>query len=94
MDRTLGRILKIAGVGIVLWSLSLVWPEVNLILTPPLMTSLVVLAAGLTLGLALAAFWYARQKQLTPDHLCPEGATQKKIHRDRHPSRPMHIKPV
>lgn len=96
MERATGRILKIVGVGIVLWSLSLVWPEVNLVLTPPLMTSLVVLVAGLTLGLALAAFWYARHKQLTPglDYICLEGASQKKINRDRHPSRPMHITPV
>lgn len=96
MERALGRILKIAGLGIFLWSLSLVWPEVNLVLTPPLMTSLVVLVAGLTLGIALAALWYARHKQLTPvlDYVCLEGAIQKRVKRDSHPSRPLHITSV
>lgn len=93
MDRALGKVLKIAAVGVFLWSMSLAWPEVNLMLTPPVMTSLVVLATGLTLGIALAGFWYARHKQLTPglDYVCLEGTIQKKINRDRHPSQPLHI---
>ena len=96
MEDTRGRVLKIALLGVFLWSLSLVWPEVNLVLTPPLMTSLVVLVAGLTLGIALAAFWYARHKRLTPalDYMCLEETIQNKINRDRQPSRPLHITSV
>lgn len=40
--------LKIVGLGVVIWGLSLLWPEVNLVLTPPVMI-------GAVLGLGGAA---------------------------------------
>ena len=40
--------LKIIGLGVVIWGLSLLWPEVNLVLTPPVMI-------GAMLGLGVAA---------------------------------------
>jgi len=40
--------LKLVGMGVVIWGLSLLWPEVNLALTPPIMI-------GMVLGLGVAA---------------------------------------
>ena len=40
--------LKLIGLGVVIWGLSLLWPEVNLVLTPPVII-------GLALGLGAAA---------------------------------------
>jgi len=40
--------LKFVGMGIVIWGLSLLWPEVNLVLTLPVMI-------GVVLGLGSAA---------------------------------------
>jgi hypothetical protein len=40
--------LKIVGLGVAIWGLSLLWPEVNLVLTPPVMI-------GVVLGLGAAA---------------------------------------
>lgn len=96
MKRLPGNVLKIAGLGVFLWSLSLLWPDVNLILTPPVMARVVVLVSGLALGLALAAFWYARHKQLASglDPLYIDGPARKKIDQERHPSRPLHISSV
>lgn len=40
--------LRIVSLGIVIWGLSLLWPEINLILSPKVMTGL-----GLALGIAM-----------------------------------------
>jgi hypothetical protein len=40
--------LKIVGLGVAIWGLSLLWPEVNLVLTPPVMI-------GVVLGLGVVA---------------------------------------
>ena len=40
--------LKFVGLGVAIWGLSLLWPEVNLMLTLPMMT-------GVVLGLGAAA---------------------------------------
>jgi uncharacterized membrane protein len=40
--------LKFVGLGVAIWGLSLLWPEVNLMLTPPTMM-------GVVLGLGAAA---------------------------------------
>jgi hypothetical protein len=45
------KMLRLAGLGIAIWGLSLVWTEVNLILTPSMMV-------GLILGLAAVAVVY------------------------------------
>jgi len=44
----IGKGLKFVGLGVAIWGLSLLWPEVNLILTPPMMM-------GVVLGLGTAA---------------------------------------
>jgi hypothetical protein len=46
--------LKLIGLGVAIWGLSLLWPEVNLMLTPPMMIGVV-----LSLGAAalLAYVW-------------------------------------
>ena len=41
------KVLKIIGLGVAIWGLSLLWPEVNLVLTPPVMI-------GVVLGLGAA----------------------------------------
>lgn len=46
--RMLMKGLKIIGLGVVIWGLSLLWPEVNPVLTPPVMI-------GGMLGLGVAA---------------------------------------
>ena len=43
--------LKILSVGIVVWGLTLLWPEVNLWLTPPVMVTLAI-------GLSAVSFAY------------------------------------
>jgi len=43
------KALKIIGLGIAIWGLSLVWPEVNLLLTSPVMI-------GLGLGLTVLIY--------------------------------------
>lgn len=42
------KALKVIGLGIAIWGLSLLWPEINLLLSPRVMTGL-----GLSLGIAL-----------------------------------------
>lgn len=43
--------LKILSVGLVLWGMTLLWPDVNLWLTPPVMITLVI-------GLSVISFAY------------------------------------
>ena len=45
------KLLRFAGLGIVIWGLSLVWPQVNQILTPTVMM-------GTILGLGAATLAY------------------------------------
>lgn len=55
------KVLRLAGLGIVIWGLSLLWPEVNQVLTPSL-------AIGMTLGLGLAALAYVFLQRLDHRH--------------------------
>ena len=43
------RVLKFIGLGIIVWGLSLLWPQVNQLLTPPIVS-------GIVLGLGAVAF--------------------------------------
>lgn len=45
------RVLRFVGLGIVVWSLSLLWPQVNQLLTLPIVS-------GIGLGLGTVAFGY------------------------------------
>ena len=45
------KLLRFAGVGIVIWGLSWLWPQVNQVLAPPVMI-------GMILGLAAATLAY------------------------------------
>jgi hypothetical protein len=71
------RALKLVGLGIALWGLSLLWPEVNWALTPPVMM-------GLVLGLGAAALAYVVSQRLDGRHN-GDGAGQD------HPTRPIPV---
>ena len=71
------KMLKLAGLGIAIWGLSLVWTEVNLILTPSVMV-------GLVLGLgAVAAVYRLNQRR------CHQDADHTPRH--THPTRPIPV---
>jgi len=53
--------LKLIGLGVAIWGLSLLWPEVNLMLTPPVMIKVV-------LGLGAAALLVYVLSQLLDQH--------------------------
>jgi hypothetical protein len=48
--------LKMIGLGIVVWSLSLVWPEINNVVTWEVMLFLALALAGLVLAYALQQY--------------------------------------
>lgn len=50
------KALKLVGLGVVIWGLSLIWPEANQLLSPPVM-----LGGALALGVAAAA-WLLMQR--------------------------------
>lgn len=55
------KVLKIIGLGVVIWGLSLFWPDLNRVFTPLMMTRLV-----LGLGLAyLLGQYLGRSQQVT-----------------------------
>jgi hypothetical protein len=55
------KVLRLAGLGVVIWGLSLLWPGVNQLLTPPLMI-------GLILGLGASALAYGLIQRLDYHH--------------------------
>lgn len=71
------RMLKIIGLGLLIWSLGLLWPEIDLALI------LAVLVAGVVLvgSVALAMSWW--------QHL--DGSNHPHIGRPRQPSRPVPV---
>ena len=71
------KMLRLAGLGIAIWALSLVWTEVNLILTPPMMV-------GLILGLVAVAVVYRLSQRR-----CPEDTDHTTRH--THPTRPIPV---
>jgi hypothetical protein len=72
-------ILKWMGLGVAIWSLSLVWPEVNLVLTLPVIAGLVLALGAIILG------YYHRQIGRGQAERCNEN---KQKHSSR-PSRPV-----
>jgi hypothetical protein len=69
------KALKLAGLGFAIWTLSLVWPEINQILGPMVMT-------GTMLALGMVTVVYALIKHF--------GNGQPGQYSDQdHPSRPM-----
>ena len=84
-----GRIikgLKIAGLGIVIWSLSLVWPEVNSVQPWPVL-------AGLASGLGTVVLFYVlKAVSLTPgfEHT-HSAATYGHGREPRRPSHPLRL---
>jgi hypothetical protein len=56
--------LKLVGMSVVIWGLSLLWPDVNLVLTPPVMIG-VVLGLGAT---ALLAYILVQRLDQRHDH--------------------------
>jgi threonine/homoserine/homoserine lactone efflux protein len=71
------RVLRFVGLGIVIWGLSLLWPQANQLLTPPIVS-------GIVLGLGAVAFAYVAIQRL--DHGQGDDGTSQ----DR-PSRPMPV---
>jgi hypothetical protein len=71
------KLLKLAGLGIAIWGLSLVWPEVNLALTPAVMV-------GLVLGLGVAALFYDLSRHPGHSHHGNSAGQD-------HPSRPIPV---
>jgi hypothetical protein len=71
------RVLRIAGLGVVFWGLSLLWPQANQLLTTPVMIKMLI-------GLGAVAPVYVLIRRLNYHHN-DEGVGQ-----DR-PSRPMPV---
>ncbi len=77
------KMLNLAGLGILgiaIWALSLVWTEVNLILTPSIMIGLIV---GLT---AVSVVYRFSQRRCPEDHKDTDHTT-----RHTHPTRPLPV---
>jgi hypothetical protein len=55
------KALKIVGLGIVTWGLSLLWPQINQLLAPPIVV-------GVILGLSVGACAYVMIQRLDHDH--------------------------
>jgi hypothetical protein len=47
--RLIMKELKLAGLGVAIWGLGLLWPEVNLVLAPPAMIGVVVVLVAYAL---------------------------------------------
>jgi hypothetical protein len=75
--------LKWIGLGVAIWSLSLVWPEVNLVLTPPVMAGLALALGAIILAYALG--YYYRQN----DQAQTERSNKNKQKHSSRPSRPV-----
>ena len=71
------RVLKFVGLGIIIWGLSMVWPQVNQLLTPPIMS-------GIALGLGAVTFAYVTIRRLDRDQI-DTGTSQD------HPTHPMPV---
>ena len=71
------KMLRLAGLGIAIWALSLVWTEINLVLTPSMMI-------GLVLGLGAVAAVYGLSQQR--GHQNTDHTT-----RHTHPTRPIPV---
>jgi hypothetical protein len=55
------KALRLVGLGVVIWGLSLLWPEVNQVLTPWV-------TIGITLGLGAVALAYLLIPRLGREH--------------------------
>jgi hypothetical protein len=75
--------LKWIGLGVVIWSLSLAWPEINLILTPPVLAGLV-----LALGAVILAYILGYYHRQIDQGQTEPGNENKQKHSSR-PSRPV-----
>lgn len=67
------KALKLAGLGVLIWGLSLLWPEVNQVLTPWV-------TIGITLGLGALALAYIFIHRLGYQH---HGGDAGQDHRSR-----------
>jgi hypothetical protein len=71
------RVLRFVGLGIITWGLSLLWPQVNQLLTPPIVS-------GIVLGLGAVAFAYVTIRRLDQSQV-DAGTSQD------HPTHPMPV---
>jgi hypothetical protein len=74
---TLRKVLTIIGLGLLIWSLGLVWPELDLTIGLGILVAIAMLASSV--GLAL------RWRHFSPDQ------NQANKTRPRHPSRPIAV---
>ena len=72
------KTLKIIGLGIAIWALSLVWPEINQTLSPQIMTRA-------SIGLSVVILIYQLTLHLKKRRQQPTNQGS----RSNHPSRPM-----
>jgi hypothetical protein len=56
------NVLKWLGLGVAIWGVSLLWPEINLALTPPVMAGLVLALAAIILAYILG-YYHSRIDQ-------------------------------
>ncbi len=77
------NMLKWLGLGAAIWSLSLLWPEINLILTPSVLAGMIFALATIILAYVLG--YYHSQIDQNKVHCRDEG---KQKHSSR-PSRPV-----
>lgn len=74
------KLLRIAGLGGLVWGTSLVWPEINLALAPPVLT-------GLAAWLAMASLFYLANR---PPARCPMPYRREQP--SNRPSRPVPLR--
>lgn len=77
------NILKWLGLGVVIWSMTLVWPEINLALTLPVIMGLIVALTAIILAYVLGYYHSQVDQSKTP---CRDEGKPK--HSSR-PSRPV-----
>src|SRR5262245_2919897 len=51
------KLLKIVGIGLAIWGITLLWPEINLLLTAPAMTILAVGVGAVILAYGLGQYF-------------------------------------
>lgn len=77
------NMLKWLGLGVVIWSMTLVWPEINLALTLPVIVGLIVALTAIILAYVLGYYYSQVDQSKTP------GRDEGKPKHSSRPSRPV-----
>jgi hypothetical protein len=78
------RWLKIIALGLLIWGLGLVWPELNQALSPQLM-----LGAVFGLGAALVVYLMLNPRKVVPDEPSPKSNQRPRSTSDSRPIKPL-----